>query len=135
MALEKDEIGLLIQGYNDHLLTLKAQRDAMEQWQISDASRHETESMIATALDTIDEAFVLFDLDDRLLFCNGKYRSLYAASNDLLVPGASFEDIVRNEVRQGQYPEATSCRLRILTLPDFVANNIFKRCPRHEQIV
>ena len=107
MALEKDEIGLLIQGYNDHLLTLKAQRDAMEQWQISDASRHETESMIATALDTIDEAFVLFDLDDRLLFCNGKYRSLYAASNDLLVPGASFEDIVRNEVRQGQYPEAT----------------------------
>ena len=62
--------------------------------------------LLRGAIDVIDEAFVLFDADDRLVFCNDKYRSLYATSNDLMVPGALFMDIVRVGAERGQFRDA-----------------------------
>ncbi len=58
------------------------------------------------AIEAIDEAFVLYDADDRLMLCNDKYRSLYATSSDLIVVGARFEDIVRAGALRGQYQAA-----------------------------
>ena len=62
--------------------------------------------LLRTAIDTIDEAFVLYGPDDRLVLCNDKYRSLYALSSDLIVAGARFEDIIRTGAQRGQYTEA-----------------------------
>ena len=45
---------------------------------------HRAESLLRSAIDTINEAFVLYDPEDRLVLCNDKYRELYAASADLL---------------------------------------------------
>ncbi len=78
---------------------------------ISERRKAEAEAIRSTqllrgAIDAIDEAFVLFDPDDRLLFCNEKYRSLYALTRDLIVPGAAFEDLVRQGAERGQYPAA-----------------------------
>ena len=64
------------------------------------------EALLRGAIDTVNEAFVLFDPDDRLVFCNEKYRDLYAASADLIVPGARFEDIIRKGAERGQYAQA-----------------------------
>ncbi|AGX87167.1 PAS domain S-box protein [Candidatus Symbiobacter mobilis] len=64
------------------------------------------ETLLRAAIDTVDEAFVLFDAQDRFVFCNDKYRELYATSADLFVPGADFESIVREGVRRGQYKDA-----------------------------
>jgi len=106
LALVEDEIGQLIQGYNDHLRTLQAQREATAQWQQSEDARHETEAVITGALDALDEAFVLFDAEDRMLFCNEKYRSLFSDFRDKVVPGTSFENIIRLGAQYGLYPEA-----------------------------
>jgi PAS domain S-box-containing protein len=65
-----------------------------------------SQAMLRGAIDALDEAFVLFDPDDRLVLCNDKYRSLYTLSADLIVPGARFEDIVRSGALRGQYPAA-----------------------------
>jgi PAS domain S-box-containing protein len=65
-----------------------------------------SEHMLRVAVDTIDEGFVIYDNEDRLVFCNEKYRKIYAASADLLVPGNRFEDIVRLGAERGQYPQA-----------------------------
>ncbi len=66
-----------------------------------------SEHMLRTAIDTIDEAFVIYDADDRLLYCNDKYRRTYAASADAIAPGARFEDIVRIGAERGQYAPTT----------------------------
>lgn len=78
---------------------------------ITDRYRTEQEArnsaaLLRAAIDTIDEAFVLYGPDDRLLLCNEKYRQLYSLSADMIVPGALFEDIIREGARRGQYKAA-----------------------------
>jgi len=64
------------------------------------------EALLRGAITAIDEAFVLFDAQERLVFCNDKFRALYETVADLIVPGSRFEDILRVGVGRGQYPEA-----------------------------
>ena len=64
------------------------------------------EALLRGAIEAVDEAFVLFDPDDRLVYCNDKYRQMYASSADLLVPGNTFEHIVRSGAERGQYADA-----------------------------
>ena len=75
---------------------------------LSELQAVRSEQLLRTAIDTIDEAFVLFGPDDRLVLCNDKYRNLYSVSRDLIVPGALFEDIIREGARRGQYKAATT---------------------------
>lgn len=62
--------------------------------------------LLRAAIDAIDEAFVLFDPEDRLVLCNEKYRQMYALSADLMVPGTPFESIIRIGAERGQYQAA-----------------------------
>ena len=62
--------------------------------------------LLRAAIDTIDEAFVLYDPDDRLVFCNDRYREIYPRMAHLMVPGADFEDIVRFGAEIGEYVQA-----------------------------
>lgn len=59
--------------------------------------------LLRSAIDIIDEAFVVFDPQDRLVLCNEKYREIYAASAPMIMPGNTFEQIVRYGVERGQY--------------------------------
>lgn len=61
---------------------------------------------LMTAIESIQDGFVIFDQEDRLLFCNAKYRSYYQKTVDLLVPGTTFEQILRESVRRGQFAGA-----------------------------
>ncbi|WP_164868404.1 PAS domain S-box protein [Hydrogenophaga sp. NH-16] len=65
-----------------------------------------SEALLRGAIDTVDEAFVLYDPQDRLVFCNEKYRQVYSNVAHLMVPGASFESIVRAGAELGDYVEA-----------------------------
>ena len=72
----------------------------------ADAELRRADALLRGAIDTVNEAFVLYDPADRLVFCNEKYRQLYATSADLIVPGATFEQIIRGGAERGQYAEA-----------------------------
>ncbi len=72
----------------------------------ADSSLREKEDTLRAALEAIDEAFVMFDAEDRLVYCNEKYREVFQTSRDLLVPGKTFEEILRGGVARGQYPDA-----------------------------
>jgi PAS domain S-box-containing protein len=64
------------------------------------------EQVLRTAIEVLDDGFVLYDKDDRLVICNERYRELYAESRPLMIPGASFEDIIRAGAASGAYPDA-----------------------------
>ncbi|WP_342617800.1 response regulator [Rhodoferax sp. GW822-FHT02A01] len=63
-------------------------------------------AMLRGAMDAVDEAFVLFDSDDTLVYCNDKYTQLYPQLRDVVVPGAKFEDMIREGTRRGLYRES-----------------------------
>jgi PAS domain S-box-containing protein len=62
--------------------------------------------LLRGAIDTVDEAFALFDPHDRLVFCNEKYRQVHAGLDDLLQPGTSFEEILRATTALGRIKAA-----------------------------
>ena len=66
----------------------------------------DSQTMMRSAVDTIGEAFVIYDEHDRLAYCNEQYRTYYPTSADLLVPGRTFEEIIRIGAERGQYQEA-----------------------------
>ncbi len=59
--------------------------------------------MVEAALDQMSEAFVLYDPQDRLVFCNARYREYYEISAPAVVVGATFEEILRYGCAHGQY--------------------------------
>jgi PAS domain S-box-containing protein len=66
----------------------------------------QAELLLRSAIETIGEAFVVYDAEDRLAFCNQKYRELYALSAPVIEPGRSFEEIIRYGVEHRQYKNA-----------------------------
>ncbi|MBH9551761.1 PAS-domain containing protein [Inhella gelatinilytica] len=62
--------------------------------------------LLRHAIDALDEAFVLYDPDDRLVFCNERYRQTYPVIADLIHPGVAFESLVRAGAERGEYAEA-----------------------------
>ena len=66
-----------------------------------------TEQMrIWAAIEAIPDGFVLFDREDRLLTCNQRYRDIHPESADVLVPGITFEEILRHGLSLGKYADA-----------------------------
>jgi signal transduction histidine kinase/DNA-binding response OmpR family regulator/HAMP domain-containing protein len=57
--------------------------------------------MIATAIETISDGFILYDPQDRLILCNNKFKELYPRLGDVLVPGTPFPTILRAIVDRG----------------------------------
>jgi signal transduction histidine kinase/DNA-binding response OmpR family regulator len=54
----------------------------------------------------MSDGFVMFDADDRLTACNSRYKDFYKLSAPFIQPGTSFDDIMREGARLGQYPQA-----------------------------
>jgi len=66
-----------------------------------------TEQMrIWAALEAIPDGFVLYDREDRLLTCNQRYRDIYPDTAAAMVPGATFEEILRHGLKNGQHVDA-----------------------------
>lgn len=65
------------------------------------------------AVETISEAFVLWDADSRLVLCNSKFQQLYELPDTAVVPGTPYEHvistgrapIVRTQIRPEGRPE------------------------------
>jgi len=65
------------------------------------------EETLRTAIATIDEAFVLYDPDDRLTYCNEKYLEAFPKMAGIMVPGNTYEYIVRTSYARGVSPQSS----------------------------
>ncbi|MBB3263145.1 signal transduction histidine kinase [Azospirillum sp. OGB3] len=77
-------------------------RNVTERVQAESAARR-AHHLLSDAIECITEGFVLYDAQDRLVLCNGRYRELFSANTDLITPGASFEEVLRGGVERGVY--------------------------------
>jgi len=78
---------------------------------ITRIKRHEeqiarSEARLTDAIESLGDAFAFFDADDKLIIANRKYREIYHMVDDVIVPGTTFETIIRTAVERGQYPDA-----------------------------
>lgn len=61
------------------------------------------EKVLLMAIDSIDDGFVLFDKDDRLVLANRKYKELITKGSEIIQPGVQFETILRTLAENGNY--------------------------------
>ena len=56
---------------------------------------------VVEAFDHLESGLVIYGPDDRVVFCNRRFRAIYAEVADLLVPGTAYADIARAYFRRG----------------------------------
>ena len=124
-----DEMGAVVAAFNDMQQRqasaereLIAARDHLEQRveertkELASAQEKATRSrdeamraqnQLTDAIESISEGFSLYDSDDRLVICNSNYRDvMYAGIRTAIVPGATFESIIRDAVSRGLVKDA-----------------------------
>jgi diguanylate cyclase (GGDEF)-like protein len=89
----------------DNQRALDAARGEAERARERAAAEH---ALLDDAIESLPDGFALYDADDRLLLCNQRYRDIYRDSAPAIVPGASFESILRYGLERGQYPQAAA---------------------------
>ena len=67
----------------------------------------ETRRRLSEAIESISEAFSLYDSEDRLIACNSKYRALlYPNVDDQVIVGKTFEALIRHAAESGDVADA-----------------------------
>lgn len=61
---------------------------------------------LTAALHELDEFFVLWDADDKLVVCNQRYQEINIRIINTTRPGTPFEDHIRAAVEAGMFPQA-----------------------------
>lgn len=90
-----------------------AELDVNVEKRIQRLARATSEAKIARrqlqeALDSINEGFILYDRDDRIVLCNRRYGVLFPGLADLLHPGTTFQEIIERAARAGIVAEAVT---------------------------
>ena len=89
-----DEDGIF-QGYRGTTTDITSQRVAEE-------ALRDSQAMLADAIESISERFVLYDTEERIVVCNDNYGKMFPLIADLLVPGTKLEDLLRATCERGQ---------------------------------
>lgn len=74
--------------------------DISHRKEIDDRLR-QSDELFSAAIDTIEEGFVIFDPQDKLVYCNEQYFSIFPSIRDIIKAGVTFETIVRTWVERG----------------------------------
>ena len=74
---------------------------------ITERKRVEGQSQrLLAAISAIDEMFVLWGPDDKLVVCNERFRQINARVIETTEPGTHFADHIRTALEHGLYPQA-----------------------------
>ena len=82
-------------GDSPHLVGIAV--DITEEKHLVDTTE-ELDLRVRDAIETISEAFVLWDSDNRLVMCNSKFQRLHALPPDATKPGARYDEVVAQGV-------------------------------------
>ncbi len=71
----------------------------------------EKSNLLETALKSMDQGFLVWDHNDRVVVCNQRYRDLWNYPDHLLKPGAPLIDLIRFRADSGAYGEGEPGKL------------------------
>ena len=84
--------GLIIAGVRDVTERRELERD-----------KQRATAYLISAVEAVQEAFLLFDEHDRVMMVNSAARALIGAAGDAPIVGRSFEDLLRSSIAAGSY--------------------------------
>ena len=99
-----DEIGRMAES----LAVFRATAVEMEETNLKEI--REARTRLTEAIETISEGFSLYSAEDKLIVCNSRYKELFASHADVLMPGTSFETILRTATERGLIKDAEGRR-------------------------
>jgi two-component system, sensor histidine kinase and response regulator len=98
-----DRCRVLKRDANGRALLVAGTRSDVTELMEARVAAAEKERTLLGAIDALDEAFVLYDNEDRLVYCNEKYRQIYPTAAAVIQPGRTFEEIIRYGAQRGEY--------------------------------
>jgi len=84
------------------LLIIAGVRDVTERRQLERDKARATEYLLS-AVEAVQEAFLLFDENDKVVMVNSAARQLLGPAGDAPILGRAFEDILRSSIAAGAY--------------------------------
>ncbi|MDX5631019.1 MULTISPECIES: PAS domain S-box protein [unclassified Brenneria] len=54
-----------------------------------------SERLLSSAIDALDEAFALYDADDRLMLCNDRYQDMFGDKGYQIRPGITADEVIQ----------------------------------------
>lgn len=67
----------------------------------SDETAARTRRLLDEALEALSAGLALFDPDDRLVFCNQRFKEYHGGPEECYAPGIGFEDMLRQAIEHG----------------------------------
>lgn len=101
-----DEISAMTHTLEQFRLTLLDRERLEHERTDAEAAVARAKLQLQEAIASIDEGFVLWDKDDRLIICNDRLREMFGELDIELRPGVGFEEAVRSLARSGKIPRS-----------------------------
>ena len=101
---------------------------------ITDSQKEKIESQKAgqrlkEAIESLPDGLIYFNENDEFEYANKAYREMYSGISDILVPGASFEAILRYAVGKGLLPQACGQE------EDFIKNRLKEHASKEPIVI
>jgi PAS domain S-box-containing protein len=80
--------------------------EAQEKARAAERAAEAARAQLRAAVEALQDGFVLFDAEDRLVLANARYRQLYPQTAPAMTQGATFESILRHSLAVGEIADA-----------------------------
>ena len=91
----RDEIGAMTNALTMLRESLRERQRLEAERQRAETEAKRAQTQLREAIDAISEGFALYDADDRLVICNGRYREIFGLFGLEAAPGVTYEALVR----------------------------------------
>ena len=78
--------------------------EAQEAAHVAELRAKAARAQLLAAVEALQDGFVLFDADDRVVVANKRYLEIYQKTPDVVFEGAAFEDILRDSLAKNLVP-------------------------------
>ncbi|MDZ4074754.1 MAG: diguanylate cyclase [Hylemonella sp.] len=85
---------------------LRRMRVAEDQRAAARRQADEVLELLREAINSVSAGLIIYDEKDRLVMCNQAQLSLFQGLGDVMQPGISFEELTREGLRRGLFPDA-----------------------------